>query len=65
MICPTLPGLHFEVKRAERLRLHEAMQQAIEDAGDKLPIVAHRRNRGDWLAIVRLSDLIKLMEANS
>lgn len=56
LVCPSLP-LHFEVKRTERLRIHEAMTQAIADAGDRVPGVAHRRSRGAWLAVLRLSDL--------
>jgi Holliday junction resolvase len=59
VICPDLP-FHFEVKRTERLKLYEAMEQAIEDAGGGIPVVAHRRNRGDWVGIVRLIDLIDL-----
>ena len=62
VFCPSLP-LHFEAKRCERLRIHEAMAQAIRDAGDQVPVVAHRRNRSDWLAILTLSDLLALIEA--
>jgi hypothetical protein len=37
------------------------MQQAIDEAApDKTPVVAYRRNRGDWLAILRLDDLLTL-----
>jgi len=63
VICPSLP-LHFEAKRTERLRLHESVQQAIDDAGPgKTPIVAYKANRRPWLAILRLDDLLQLMEA--
>ena len=38
------------------------MQQAIDDAGpDSVPLVAHRRNGGAWLAILRLDDLLELL----
>lgn len=54
--------LHFEVKRVEALRLHEAMAQAIDDAAEGLtPTVAYRRSRGEWLAILRLDDLLALL----
>ena len=53
-------GIHFEVKRTERLSLYPAMQQAIEDAVDKIPVVCHKQNRREWLAIIRLDDLPKL-----
>ena len=65
VICPSLP-IHWEAKRTEALRLHQAMQQAIDEAApDKTPVVAHRRNRGDWLAVLRLDDLIQLLEARA
>lgn len=43
-----LPGIHVEVKRVESLNIEKALQQAIRDAGDLIPIVAHRKNREDW-----------------
>ena len=56
-----IPGIHIEVKRTERLSLYPAMRQAIEDAGaGKVPVVFHRQNHEDWLAIVRLNDLPEL-----
>ena len=51
---------HVECKRTERLRLYEAMQQAIHDSnGHAVPLVAHRRNRGEWLLTMRLNDFIQ------
>lgn len=52
-----IPGVHIECKRTERLSLYRAMQQAIDDAGDNVPVVMHRSNRKPWLAVVRLDDL--------
>ena len=60
VVCESLP-FHFEVKRCERLRLHEAMTQATGDAGENVPLVAHRRNGGEWLAVMRLTDLLELL----
>ena len=40
VVCPALPGFHFEVKHTERLNVHEAMAQAIDDAVDNVPVVA-------------------------
>lgn len=62
VVCPDVP-FHFECKRTERIRLYDAMSQAIADAGDKIPVVAHRRNRDDWLAVLRLEDLIALLSS--
>ena len=59
-----LHGVHIECKRTETLSVYKAMEQAIRDAtGDDVPIVCHRRNQREWLAIVRLSDLTRLMAA--
>lgn len=49
--------IHVEVKRVEKLNIQTAMVQAVRDAGDNVPIVVHRRNRGDWLVTVLLDDL--------
>lgn len=54
--------LHIEVKRTERLRLSEAVAQAVRDAnGHALPIVAHRSNRQPWLVTVKLEDIFKAL----
>ena len=56
-----LPGIHAEVKRTERLSLYDAIAQAGADAGkDKLPIVASRKNRCDWLITMRAEDWFKI-----
>ena len=55
-----IPGLHFEVKRVEAFRLYPALEQAVEDAGENVPVVLHRANQKPWVAIVRLDDLPKL-----
>lgn len=56
-----IPSTHVEVKRTEHLRLHEAVAQAVKDAGDgAVPYVAHRSNRRPWLVTVRASDLLDL-----
>lgn len=52
-----IPDIHFEIKRVERLNLESAMKKAQDDAGKKLPIVLHRRNRSDWLVTVQGRDL--------
>ena len=58
-----LPGVHVECKRTERLSVYEAMEQAVDDAqGDDVPLVCHRRNKRQWLAIVQLVDIPRLIE---
>ena len=52
--------IHVECKRVERLSLWAAVDQAIADAGQKVPIVWHRCNKRDSVVIVRTSDLARL-----
>ena len=59
-IRTSIPRVHFEVKRAETLRLYDALNQAIADAGPNIPVVLHKQNRHPWIAIVRLEDLPQL-----
>lgn len=54
-----LKGVHAEVKRQERINIHEALKQALnasEARQDGVPVVFFRRNRGEWFATMRLSD---------
>lgn len=58
-----LPGIHIECKRAERLDLLGAMQQAQRDAArflDGKPAVFHRKNRSPWLVTMTLEDWISI-----
>jgi len=63
VISEALSRFHFEVKRTEKFRLYEAMGQAIAEAGGKVPVVAHRRNRGGWLTVMRLEDWAGLVRS--
>ncbi len=63
-VVHNLPDTHFEVKRTERLSVYKAMAQATKDAGGKLPIVAHKANGKDWLAILPMDDLIAILLAH-
>ena len=46
--------------QTEALRLYPAMEQAVGDAGQNIPVVLHRANQHPWVAIVRLDDLPQL-----
>jgi len=62
-IVTDLDGVHFEVKRTERLNLYKAMEQATLDAGtDDVPVVLHRKNNEQWVAIIPLTQLKTLAE---
>ena len=61
VVCQPLAGYHFEVKRVEAGNLYKWLKQAIRDAGSKVPVVAHRRSREDWVVVLRLSDFLNLL----
>ena len=64
VIVPELPSLHFEGKFTQRCNLYDWMAQAINDAykTDTMPIVCHRRNGEEWLAILHLEDFLTLVK---
>ena len=47
VVC-NLP-FHFEVKRVEKLNIEKAVKQSEDDCGESMPVVAHKKNRGQWL----------------
>ena len=55
-----IPEVHWEAKRVERFNLYSALDQAKSDAGDNVPVVAHRRNGRPWVVCVCLDDLPRL-----
>ena len=44
----------------ESLRLYDALDQAKRDAGGKKSIVAHRRNRSQWVIIQPAEDWLEM-----
>lgn len=57
----SISGVHFEVKRTEKLALWPAVEQAANECGDNIPVVLHRPNGKPWLAIVPLEQLPALV----
>lgn len=57
-----IDGIHIECKRTERLQLYEALEQAVRDSreGEK-PVVMHRKNNCEWVAILRLEDFCEIL----
>lgn len=55
--------LHIEVKRQETGNVYAYIEQAVEDAKGKIPVVLHRRNKKPWLLVLRLDDAPAFMEA--
>lgn len=53
-------GIHFEVKRMEKMNLYEALEQAVRDArASEVPVVMHRKNRKDWVLIIKAEDMVE------
>jgi len=62
VICEDLPDIHWEVKRVERLHLENSLAQAVSEAPDgSVPVVAHRKNNAEWVAILRLDDFLQIV----
>ena len=63
VVCPDLPHVHFEVKNCKAsLEPYVWLEQAIKDAGEgKLRIVVHRAKHHEWIAILPIEDLMKLV----
>lgn len=56
-----LPGVHIEVKRAERFSLYDALAQSKRDARyDELPVVMHRKNNCEWVVVQPLDDWLEM-----
>ena len=54
--------IHIEVKRVEAVNLYVWLEQAKRDAkGKKPPVVIHRRNGKEWVAILPLDDFLKMI----
>lgn len=53
-------NVHVECKRTESLNVYKAIEQATADAGDKVPVVWHRRNGKPSVVIVEAENLCSL-----
>lgn len=57
-----IDGLHFEVKRVEKLNLQDACDQARHDArADEIPVVVHRKNNCPWYATLPLDAFLEII----
>src|SRR5476651_817162 len=59
VVCSGLTNVHFEVKRVQAGNPYDWLNQACKDAGpENIPIVAHRKNGKNWMAILPLDALL-------
>lgn len=61
-VVTSLEGFHFECKRVEAGNPYDWLEQAIRDSGGKVPVVAHKRNHKDWIAVLPLDEFLKLVQ---
>ena len=65
-IVDAIPGVHLEVKRTEKCNPYKYLEQAIKDSTltgkSDIPVVMHRQNRKEWIAILRMDDLVKILK---
>lgn len=60
--CIRVAGIHWQIKRQERLNIWLALAQAEHDAiGDDLPVVAFRRNHSRWYCVLEAAALVGLL----
>lgn len=53
-------SLQIEVKRTERFKLDESLEQAKRDGGGaKIPVVMHRKNRTEWKFCIYAEDVVE------
>ena len=62
VVCPELPTIHFEVKGVQNLNVLAAVKQAINDCGEKTPVVAHKKNGEPWLITMLAADWLELVK---
>lgn len=62
VVCPELPTIHFEVKGVQNLNVLAAVKQAINDCGEKTPVVAHKKNGEPWLVTMLAADWLELVK---
>jgi len=63
VICEELDSvIHFEVKRVESLNINRAMQQADNDSGSKIPVVASKRNGEPWLVTMPAEAFFEILK---
>lgn len=60
---PALAPFHIECKRVEAGNLYVWMDQARRDGVGKTPLVAHKRNGEEWVAILPLSSFLFLLQS--
>lgn len=60
--CVEVAGIHWQIKRVEKLNFWKAFSQAKNEAAEfDIPILATRRNLSPWLCTLEADELIPLL----
>ena len=63
VICPSLPGIHHEVKFVEDLNVRSAIEQANRDKKPhQIGVVPHKKKNVPWVVMLLLSDFDKILK---
>jgi hypothetical protein len=57
-----IPGIHWEVKFVERESVRTWMAQACQESGGQVPVVLHKRSRGEWLVTLQMERLYEFVQ---
>lgn len=58
LIIKQVPEIFVECKRVQSLNLSKAMEIAVAQAGQKLPMIFHRKDREEWMVTLPLKELL-------
>ena len=61
--CRNLPGIHISIRRTERLRMENAMEEAAAAAEGLPSVLAHRSNGHPWRITMDLETFFLLYRA--
>lgn len=64
VVIDDLNEFYIEVKRAEKLSIHNVMDKALSQCvTPQIPLIIHRRNQREWLLTIRCDDIWEFYDA--
>lgn len=63
VVCESLAQFHIECKRTQKTDIYGWLEQTRTDKKDnQIPLICHRKNHQEWVAILPLTDLLELLK---
>lgn len=62
VVCPELKDWFFEVKCVQALNVSQAFDKAKQDAGTKVPVLAHKKDHQPWLVTISADTFFAMLE---